>query len=109
MLRNHRAHQKSAVASTLDRQLFRTRIILFDQILCSRRKIVEHVLLFCEVTCLVPFVAELAAAANIRHDINAAAIEPESPCKLKVRRHTYSVARSEEHTSELQSRGHLVC
>src|SRR5439155_13571030 len=92
MLRDHCAHQQPAVASTHDRQLFRTGIILFDQILRSRRKIVEHVLFLREVTPLVPFFAELASAADVRHDINAAAIEPESPYKIKVRRHTYSVA-----------------
>src|SRR6266536_6114514 len=92
MLRNHRAHQKSAVASTLDRQLFRARIIFFDQVVGGGRKIIEHVLLFREVAGLVPVFAELATTSNIRHDIDAAAIEPKSPRKLKIWRHANPVA-----------------
>src|SRR5947208_2762752 len=92
MLRNYRAHQKSAVASTLDRQLFRARIIFFDQIVGGGRKIIEHVLLFREVAGLVPVFAELAAATNIRHDVDAAAIEPKPPRKLKIWRQADPVA-----------------
>ena len=92
MLCNHRAHQKPAIASSLDRQLFRARIIFFDQVFGGRRKIIEHVLLFREVAGLVPVFAELAAASNIGHDIDAAAIEPKPPRKLKIWRHTNPVA-----------------
>ena len=92
MLRDHRAHQKAAIAPTLDRELFRARLILFDQVFGGSRKIIEHVLLFREVAGLVPFFAELAAASNIRHDVDAAAIEPKPPRKIKIGRHADAVA-----------------
>src|SRR5215831_9667060 len=87
MLCEHRAHQKAAVASTLDRQFFGSCIFFFNQVLGSSRKIVEHVLLFREITGFVPLFAELATASNIRHHINAAMIEPKSSRKIKIRRH----------------------
>ena len=92
MLRNHGAHQKSAVAPTLHCQLFRTRIVLFDQVFGGGRKIIEHVLLFREVAGLMPVFAELAAAPNIRHHIDAAAIEPKPPREFKIWRQADPVA-----------------
>src|SRR6476620_3797940 len=92
MLRDHRAHQKTTVAATLDRQLFRARIIFVDQVFSGNRKIIEHVLLFREVASLVPVFAELAAATNIRHDVDAAVIEPKPPRKLKIWRQADPVA-----------------
>src|SRR5882762_8242480 len=92
MLRNHRAHQKAAIASTLDRKFFGARIVLFDQVFGGGRKIVEHVLLVGEIAGLMPVFPELATASNIRHDINAAAIEPKPSRKIKIWRHTDSVA-----------------
>src|SRR5438874_12268497 len=92
MLRNHGAHQKSAVAPTLHRQLFRTRIVLFDEVFGGGRKTIETVLLFREVAGLVPLFAELVAATNIGHHIDAAAIEPKASRKIKTRRHADPVA-----------------
>src|SRR5207253_10158526 len=40
---------------------------------------------------------------------NTASQRPRSPAPRAERRRPDDVARSEEHTSELQSRGHLVC
>src|SRR3712207_8528775 len=42
-----------------------------------------------------------------RHDV--AALRPVQPVLLRVQRHLRGAARSEEHTSELQSRQYLVC
>ena len=92
MLRNHRAHQEAAIASSLDREFFRARVFFFDQIFRGSREIIEHVLLFREIAGLVPVFAELAAASNIRHHINAAAIEPEPARKIEIRRHADAVA-----------------
>src|SRR6476660_6947023 len=92
MLRDHRAHQEATVASTLNRQLSRARVILFDQVLRGRRKIVEYILFFREITSLVPFFAELATASNICYYVHAATVEPKSPRKIKVGRHADSVA-----------------
>src|SRR5690625_6852304 len=41
------------------------------------------------------------------HNIKSAADQP--PFRLRLRKNTVPPLRSEEHTSELQSRGHLVC
>src|SRR6478752_9087196 len=92
MLRDHRAHQEATVASTLNRELSRARVILFDQVLRGRRKIVEYILFFREIAGLVPFFAELATASNVCNHVNTAAIEPKPPRKIKVGRHADSVA-----------------
>src|SRR5215468_2951735 len=49
MLRNHCAHQQTAVASTHDREFFRTRVFLLDQVLSSGCEVIEDVLLFREI------------------------------------------------------------
>src|SRR2546422_4128787 len=41
--------------------------------------------------------------------VGAGPAQARRPARLSRRRHTAPVARSEEHTSELQSRLHLVC
>ena len=91
MLGHHRAHEQAAVAAALDGQLVRVRVFLIDQILGGGREIIEDVLLFGEVPGLVPFFAELAAAAHVGHDIDAAAIEPEPPGEIEGRRHADAV------------------
>ena len=55
------------------------------------REIIEDILLFGQVSRLVPFLAELAAPADIRNYLNAATIEPEPPCKIKARLHADAV------------------
>src|SRR6266571_4872552 len=92
MLRNHRAHQKTAVASTLEGQFFRARVIFFDQIFGGGRKIIEYILLLREVAGLVPVFTELAAATNIRHYIDAAAVDPKPPREFKIWRQADPVA-----------------
>ena len=92
MLGDHCAHQEAAIASSLDRELFRPRVFFFNQVFRRSREIIEHVLFFREIAGLVPVFAELAAASNIRHHIDAAAIEPESAREIKIRRHADSVA-----------------
>src|ERR1700730_9017738 len=91
MLRGHCAHQKAAITSTLERQLFRTRILLSDQVLACSGKIIEHVLLFRKIAALVPIFSELATPSNIRNYIDATAIEPEPSRKIKIRRYANSV------------------
>ena len=39
----------------------------------------------------MPLFAELATASNIRHHVDAAAIEPKPSRKIEIRRHTDSV------------------
>ena len=92
MLRDHGAHQKAAVASTLNRELSRTCVILFYQVFGSSREIIKNVLFFREIASLVPFFAELATASNVCHHVNAAAIEPKPARKIKTGRHADSVA-----------------
>src|SRR2546428_802591 len=92
MLRDHRAHEQTAIAPALDRQFFGPGVLLFNQILGGGREIIEHSLLPGEIASLVPFLTELAAAANICHDIDAAAIEPKSACEIEIRRHAHAVS-----------------
>ena len=92
MLRNHRPHEQAAVAPALDRQFFRTRPFFLDQILGCGSEIIEHILLFGEISRFVPFFAELASAANVGHHINAAAIEPEAPREIEIWLHANAVA-----------------
>ena len=91
MLRNHRAHQKAAIASTQDRKFFRARVLFCDQVFGSGREIIEHVLFFGKIAGLVPLLTELSAASNVRHHIDAAVIEPQPPRKVEIRRHTDAV------------------
>ena len=68
-----------------------TRVFLLDQILGRGREIIEHVLFVRQIAGLVPFLAELAAAADVGDDIDPAAIEPEPPGKIERRRHADAV------------------
>src|SRR5436190_23285979 len=92
MLRNHRSHQEPAIASALDREFFRARVLLFDQIFCSGREIIEDVLFFGEIASLVPLLTEFSAASNVCHHVHATAIEPEPSRKIEIRRHADAVA-----------------
>src|ERR1700684_900140 len=91
MLRNQSAHQESTVAPAQDRELLRPRVFLLDQVFARGREIIEHVLFFREVPGLMPFLAELAAAADICHHKNAAVIEPKAAGEIKTRRHADAV------------------
>ena len=92
MLRDHRAHQKAAIASALDRKFLRSRVFLLDQVFACSGEIIEHVLLFCEIAGLVPAFTELPAAADICHHIETAAIEPEPAREIEIRRHADPVS-----------------
>src|SRR6266480_2996497 len=83
VLRDHRAHEQTAVASALDRQFFGARVFLFDQIFGRGREIIEHSLLSGKIAGLVPFLTKLATTTDIGHDKNASAIEPEPPRETK--------------------------
>src|SRR5260370_1297072 len=91
MLRDHRTHEETAIASTQKRQLCWARPLLPDQIFGSRCKIIEDVLLFCEIASLVPFLPEFASAANVRDHVNTAAVEPEPAREFKIRRHAEAI------------------
>ena len=92
MLRDHCAHEQPAVAAAEDRELLRTRPFLFDQVFGRRGEIIEHVLFFGQIAGLVPFFAELAASANVRHDKNAATVEPKPAREVEIRLHADAVA-----------------
>src|SRR5262245_54051512 len=92
MLGNHCAHQQATVASTLNSKFSRTRVILVDQVVRGRRKIVEYILFFREIASLMPIFSELATATHVSHYIHTTAIEPKPPRKIKTWRHADSVA-----------------
>src|SRR5207247_9854667 len=81
-----------SIVPSLAWQLFVARVLFFNQLFCRSSEIVEHVLLFCQVACLVPVFAELAAASNIRHHIDTAVVEPKPARKFEIRGHADSVA-----------------
>src|SRR5437773_193560 len=68
------------------------RVLLLCQVFGGSREIVEHGLLFRKIAGLVPLLAEFTTASNVRHHINAAAIEPEAASKVEIRRHADAVA-----------------
>jgi hypothetical protein len=86
MLRQHRAHQQSAVRAAEQRELRMRRVMLRDQIFARGREIVEHVLLFGEHAFLVPAFAIFLAAPDIGDGVDAAGIEPEPPGRAEKRR-----------------------
>ena len=57
---------------------------LLDQIFGGGREIIEDVLLLRQVAGLVPFLAELAPAADVGHDVDAAAIEPKPAGEIEI-------------------------
>src|SRR5262249_33043921 len=92
MLRDHCPHQQTAIASTLDRELSRTRVVLLYQVLRCSREIIDYILLSREIAGLVPLCPDPPTASNVCHNVHAATIEPKPPRKIKVGRHADSVA-----------------
>ena len=76
-LRQHDAHQEAAIRTAHDAEPARARDIAADQILGDRDEILEGVAAAGFQRGLVPFRTELAAAADIGDDIDAALFEPE--------------------------------
>src|SRR6185312_16247380 len=74
-LRDHSAHQQPAVASALNRQMLGIGIAGVDQVFSRGNKIIKHVLLLLQHAVAVPFFAELIAAAQLRVNIDAAALQ----------------------------------
>src|SRR5688500_15209142 len=73
---DHRgADQQPAVASPFDRDLRGAGVSLADKELGGRDEVVEHVLLLVEHPGAMPFLAVLAAAAQVREREDAAAVE----------------------------------
>ena len=58
----------------------------------ARDEIIEDILLFRQISLLMPAFAVLSTASEIGHDIDAAMIEPEVEIGRKMRRHADAVA-----------------
>src|SRR4030095_8044019 len=92
MWRDQGTHQEPAIAATLDREFFRARVLLFDQVFGGGGEIIEHVLFLGEIAGLVAFLTEFFAASNVCHYVDAAAIEPEPSRKIEIRCHAKAIA-----------------
>jgi hypothetical protein len=64
-LRQRGADQQTAVASACNRELRRLRIAIRDEPIPGGDEIIEDVLLSLPPPCLVPFLAEFAAATDV--------------------------------------------
>ena len=80
------ADEQAAVRTAGDRQLMRSGVFLVDQVFGGRDKVVEHVLLSGKHTRPVPPFPELAAAAQVRHRINAALLHQQHRQRRETRR-----------------------
>ena len=75
-LREHRAHQQSAVAAALDGEAIARRVAALDQPLRRGQEVVEDVLLLLQHARLVPGLAVLAAAAEVGQRVHPALFQP---------------------------------
>src|SRR5437870_5591048 len=82
-----RSHQQSAIAPPFNGQLFRACVFSFDQVLCTRVKVVEDVLFFRQITCQMPFFTEFAASTDISNHINSSTIEPDATAQTEMGTH----------------------
>jgi hypothetical protein len=71
-----RADEQAAVAAPHNRELRCRRVLLGDQILRRGDEVVEHVLLVRQPARVIPRPPVLATAAQIRHGIDAAPLQP---------------------------------
>src|ERR1051325_8604971 len=92
VLRELGAHQQAAIAPTHDGQAIGRRVAPVHERLRAGGEVVEHVLLGQELARLVPCVAVLAAAADVRHRVDAALLDPEHAAGLEIGLHADAVA-----------------
>src|SRR5260370_14015995 len=69
-------NSEPAVAAAADREFWRRRVMIVDQVLGCADEIVEHVLFHAQHSGFVPFLAVLAAAANVRYGVDPAHLHP---------------------------------
>ena len=77
MLNEFDAHQEAAVGTAFDAEAAGAGDLLRDDVPCNGGEVIEDVLPVRLETGLMPGRPELAAAANVREDEDAAACEPE--------------------------------
>ena len=92
MLRQRCAHQQAAVAAAHDGELVGPRVFVIDQVLRARREVVEDVLFFRQIAREVPWLAELAAAADVADDVHTALLQPDDARLRKRRRQAQAVS-----------------
>ena len=70
-------HQEPAIAAPVNHQMVSIRILGVFEILCGRNEVIEDVLLFLLHAGLVPVLAILATATQIRHRVGASQLQPD--------------------------------
>src|SRR5205807_10644228 len=75
-LRHAPSNEQSAVAAAADREFRRRRVFVVDQVLGRGDEIIEDVLFDVQHSGFVPFLAVLAATAQVGQRVNAAHFHP---------------------------------
>src|ERR1043166_5786884 len=91
MLREGGSHEEATVAGAFDGELFATSIIRTNQEPGASDEVIENILLVGEIAGSVPFLAVLAAAAQVCHGDDSSLIQPDAPGKIELRRKAYPV------------------
>src|SRR6478609_11128502 len=79
-LRERGAHQQSAIAAALDRQMSGVSVLFGDQVLGCGDEVVKNVLLLLQHAVAMPVFAELVSAAQLNVSINAALLQQKQHC-----------------------------
>ena len=82
-LRDHRAHQQAAIRSALDGEVIFVGDLVGDQEFGGGDEVVENILLFVQHAGAMPVFAELGAAAQVGHGVDAAMLQPEISVRRK--------------------------
>ena len=85
-------HQQAAIASSFHRQSCRAGVTPLDQVPGTSREVVEDILLAGEIAVEMPLGAVFAAATEIGHDIDPAAIKPQPQRAVELWPHAVTIA-----------------
>src|ERR1700739_4440850 len=81
---DYRAHEQASGAATFDEETIFGSPLLLDEVFGTVNEIVEGVLLVHELAIVVPMLAHVVAAANVRDDESEAAVEQDQARGRKV-------------------------
>ena len=83
ILREEGPHEEAPVAAALDREFVRPGVAAFDEVLGASGEVVEDVLFVGQVAGEMPFLAVFATPAQVRDDVDAAAVEPKAVFEIE--------------------------
>src|SRR5262249_39827078 len=91
-LRQGSAHEQAAVAATHDRQLFRVRVFLVDEILGAGNEVVEDFWFLGKIAGAVQFSTDLAPPAKIGEGVDPPLFQPDAADEIEARHLAAAVA-----------------